>query len=149
MRKIFIRKYNSLTKYFEKIIKIPNCEEKTHAYIIGVFSQHKPKYNYSQDSLTIKYINAQEEYSFTEFQQLGDWLLFTKSMFPEALNGATPEYYDALAQMSYYRCYIILKRQWMLFEELADKFPQLTRNIKDSFTSGADQIIPPFGNHLS
>jgi len=118
---------NSLESFFmEKIKLLKNYQEPTRAYIINVFKNAKKgSGDLSKDSLTIIYSKAKSEQCFELFQNIADWILFSKSIHPESLRGASEDYYNVLAQDSYYRCYRLLNRQWSLFEELADKFPQL------------------------
>lgn len=112
-----------------KSLKVSN--EATRAYIFGIFKNKLINNNdLSKDSITIKYSEAKFSYDFEKFQVLGDWIFFTKSIFPKSLNRASPEYYDAIAQNSYYRCYKILDKKWVLFEELADEFTNLTNTIQ-------------------
>lgn len=121
-----------LEEQFNKItqnLKVSN--ESTRAYIFGIFKNKLINNNdLSKDSITIKYAEAKFSYDFEKFQILGDWIFFTKSIFPKSLNRASPEYYDAIAQNSYYRCYKILDKKWILFEELADEFTNLTNTIQ-------------------
>ncbi len=109
------------------------CLEPTKAYIVGVLSEiRKEGKDFSQESLTLAYANAQRLYSFEQFQAIGDWILFAKVMFPSSLTAASPEYYSVLAQESYNRCYRILNRQWVLFEELADRFPEFIASLRST-----------------
>lgn len=100
------------------------CLDATKAYITGVLCEvKKDQKDYSQESLTLVFAEAKSTYQFERFQTLADWILLCKVMFPQSLNRASPDYYCALAQESYNRCYKILNKQWILFEELADRFP--------------------------
>lgn len=124
---------DSLESFFTEKLKLllKNYQKPTCAYVINVFkSAKKESGDYSKDSLTIVYSQAKFEQRFELFQNIADWILFMKSLYPASLRGASEEYYNALAQDSYYRCYRLLNRQWLLFEELADKFPQLTKNLQ-------------------
>ena len=123
---------NNLYKEFEAItqaLKVSN--EATRAYIFNIFASYmrSSANDLSTESLTLKYAEAKQEYSFEKFQSLGDWIFFTRSLFPTSLKNASLDYYDAIAQNSYYRCYKILDRKWILFEELADEFPNFVETI--------------------
>jgi hypothetical protein len=126
-----IHEVNSIEKFFiEKVNSVP-CQEDTRAYIVSIFvgfyaSDHK---DFSKDSLTLEYAKAQSEYNFELFQQIADWILFVKTMYPKSLV-VSNEYYDTLARLSYYKCYRILDRQWKLFEELADRFPIVVKHLR-------------------
>ena len=129
--------FSSLDDFFsERTRNIQGCQEPTKAYITNVFRTTNA--NFAGESLTLIFAKASFEYKFETFQNLGDWLLFAKSVYPSSLNDASPEYYDALAQTSYYRCYRILDRKWVLFEELADTFPRLVRTLQP--------LMSPFEN---
>ena len=88
--------------FFNEAIQLPNCKEKTRSYIISIFSDVTVGDDLSKESVTLLYNKALENYSFNNFRQIADWLFFSKCMFPGSLNGASPEYYNAIAQSSYY-----------------------------------------------
>jgi hypothetical protein len=123
----------SLESFFvDKVRHIP-CEEDTKAYIVSTFVGFKkcePDHNLYGKSITLEYNKAQLEHSFELYQQVGDWILFTKSMYPESLT-ASEEYYDSIAQLSYYKCYRIVNKQWQLYKELATKFPIVVKYLRD------------------
>lgn len=126
--KQFEDQFNQITQ----ILKVSN--ELTRAYIFGIFKNKLYNTNdLSKDSLTIKYAEAKFSYEFEKFQILGDWIFFTKSIYPNSLNKASPEYYDSIAQNSYYKCYKLLDKKWIVFEELSDQFPYFTKCISNHF----------------
>lgn len=111
-----------------------NYQETTRAYIVNVFKTAKKETSdYSKESVTIIYAKAKFEHRFDLFQNLGDWILFAQTFYPESLQNASVEYYNAIAQDSYHRCYRLLNRQWGLFEELADNFPNLVTSLRTVF----------------
>ncbi len=119
----------SLEKFFVDKVKCIPCQEDTKAYIVSTFVGFKkcePNQNLYGKSITLEYNKAQLEHSFELYQQIGDWILFIKSMYPESLN-VSGEYYDSIARLSYYKCYRIVNKQWRLYEELADKFPLVVK----------------------
>lgn len=124
--------------FSESIDKLP-CQISTKAYVTNVFSSNVT--DYSNESLTLVYSQAKFEYRFDLFQALADWILFCKTMFPENLNDASEDYYSALAQDSYYRCYKMINKKWLLFEELADQFPIVVNTLQISRNFG----VPPQG----
>jgi hypothetical protein len=117
----------NLIDYFQDKLERLNCQETTKAYIVSVFS--KPTVNYSKDSITILYSEAKFSYKFDKFQNLADWILFVKAIYPEHLKDASEDYYNAVAQDSYYKCYMIMNRQLKIFEEIADNFPKITKTL--------------------
>lgn len=125
LESFFIEKTEPLLKHYQ---------ETTRAYIINILkSAKKESKDYSKDSLTIIYSKAKFEQNFELFQNIADWILFTKSIYPLNLQRVNEDYYNSLAQDSYYRCYCLLNRQWLLFEELADKFSQTVKLLQIIF----------------
>jgi len=41
------------------------------------------------------------------------------------------DYYENIARLSYYSCYKMVNRQWVLYQELADQFVVLERQAKE------------------
>ncbi len=121
-----------LIRYFKPTIDKLTYSAELNAYLIKLLTEINKSSNYSKDSLTLKYIEAKNKYDFELYQSLGDWILFCQVFAPQHLNNADEKYYNALAQTSYYSCYIILKRQWKLFEELADLYPEVVKNLRIS-----------------
>ena len=116
----------------EKVENIPNCEKNTKSYVASIFSKlNKENEDLSKESITIVYAQAKFQYKFELFQKIGDWILFTKSLYPSFLKDASSEYYDTIAQCSYYKCYRIVNKQWPLFEELADTFPSVVTHMQN------------------
>ena len=116
----------SLEDYFNSKISNLNCRTDTRAYISSTLDKYKNTVpDFADKSLTLEYSEAKFNFSFQKYQELGDWLFFMESMYPEALKGASKEYYNSIAQSAYYKCYVMMNRSWILFEEIADKFPDL------------------------
>lgn len=127
--------FSNLEKFFSERTKyLTICQEPTKAYITNVFTKCA-KNDLSKEILTLVFAKAKMENKYELFQSLGDWILFAKSMYPESLRYASSEYYNALAQISYLRCYRILDKKWVLFEELADQFPKVVDKLQTLFKS--------------
>lgn len=126
-----IIKSASLEDFFiEKVKYLPQSREDTKAYIASTFVKYKnTNSDLSKQSLTIEFAKAKFTGSFEKFQNLGDWILWIESTYPTALNGATTEYYHSIAQSAYYRCYVLTKKTWIVFEEIADKFPYIINHL--------------------
>jgi len=125
---------SELGKFFDRKIDIPNCPRFTKAYIVDLFIRYiDAESDLSNHSLTLLYKEAIDSCSFDKLQNIGDWLMFTKSLYPDSLTGASIEYYETLARSAYYKCYVMLRRQWVVYEELADQFPYFTEAINQSF----------------
>jgi len=134
---------SKLNSFFEKLIKIPNCEEKTRSYIISIFASISSERDFTNESLTFALKRAHDNKSFNSFRELGDYLFFTKSMFPQSLKGADLNYYDSIARTSYYKCFLLLNKQWVLYEDLADQFPRYTKIVNQSLNAPKRRL--PFG----
>lgn len=122
-----IIKLNNLEDFFiEKVKSLPISREDTKAYVTSTFVKYKnTTSDLSKKSLTIEFSEAKSNWSFSKFQEIGDWILWAESMFPTALNDASKEYYHTLGQICFYKCYIITKRNWKVFEEIADTLPNI------------------------
>lgn len=122
---------SNINKYFENKLDKLRCEETTKAYITSIFSKYKSQnFDYSGESITLLYSKAKTENNFLIFQNVGDWLFFCKTLYPDYLNDASPEYFDTVAQLSYYSCYKMINKKWVLYENLADDFTYLTRQSR-------------------
>lgn len=119
-------------KYFKPTIDKLAYSNELNSYLLNLLINSNKLENYSNNSLTLKYIEAQNNYNFHLYQSLGDWILFCQVYMPGHLKGAEDKYYNALAQNSYYSCYILLKKQWKLFEELADLYPSVVKDLRVS-----------------
>lgn len=124
--------YN-LTEFFSIKLENLKCDYDTRAYIVSVLERFKTaSTDYSKDSLTLLYADAKFRQDFNTFQNIGDWLFFCNTLFPEHLNKASRDYYHSMGRLSYYSCYKLINRQWKLYEKMADEFVYLshsTRNI--------------------
>lgn len=118
----------NLNDYLFDILSEIEASEHTKAYVSNTLSHYQASLNYADRSLTLLYAEARD---FETFQNVADWILTCEIFFPEHLNGASKDYYTSLAQMSYYRCYRISNRQIKFYEELAERFPILTRETKN------------------
>lgn len=120
---------NNLNKYFSTQLEKLKCDDDTRAYIISVLDKFKTaSTNYSKDSITLLYADAKFNQDFYTFQNIGDWLFFCNTLFPEHLNNASLDYYYAVGQLSYYSCYRLINRQWKLYERMADEFIYLSNS---------------------
>lgn len=109
-------------------------KQETIAYIKSIFYDNlfAKTDDYFGESVTLIFAQAKEDYDFERYKNLGDWLLFAKVLYPEHLARATDEYYNAIAQSSYYKCHVMLYRKWPLYEELADTFPTITHQMRQN-----------------
>lgn len=121
----------NLNNFFKEVFDELKCQPDTKAYIVSIFTKYKSaNFDLSQDSITLTYAQAKDNRDFFVFQNLGDWIFFTKTFAPNHLNGATEEYYQSIGRLSYYSCYNLINRQWKLFEELSDNFVLLEKDTR-------------------
>ncbi len=121
----------SVLDLFEPLLSDLNCQRDTKSYIIGIFGKYKnSEFDLSQHSVTLLFAQAREKQNFFVFQNIGDYLLFTNSVFPGHLKDANKDYYDTIARLSYYSCYRLINRQWPLYEELADQYVQIEQQVR-------------------
>ena len=124
----------SLEEYLNNRVKNLNCREDTSAYIINTLCNYKNNvYDFQNKSLTLEFAKAKFESSFKIYNELADHILFMETVFKGSLNGATTEYYYAIAQSSYFKCHILMNRSWILYEELADRLPELITQLQNEF----------------
>lgn len=122
--------YKNITNFFEEQLNDLECQPDTKSYIISIYDKYKStQFDLSKDSITILFAQAKNNQDFLTYQNLGDWLFYTKSVFPEHLKNASENYYNSIAQLSYYTCYRMI-RTWKIYEELADKYVPLTKQIR-------------------
>ena len=122
--------YNNLNNYFIKLFKDLPCNELTKSYICSIFSSFKNSNNdLSNESITLIFYEAKLKNNFILFQNLGDYIFFSKS-YLNNLNYASEDYYTAVAQLSYYSCYKLSNKQLKIYEELADEFNNLNIETK-------------------
>lgn len=115
--------FSSLNGFFNDALRDLPCEHDTKAYIISIYTKYKSaEADLSKNSVTLLYASAREKQDFSTFQNIGDWIFFSKTFYPDFLNDASEDYYRTLGRMSYYSCYTLIKKQWKLFEELSDNF---------------------------
>jgi hypothetical protein len=124
-------KYNHVNTFFKEILDGIHCRPDTKAYIISIYGKYQTSnFDLSNDSVTLLFAQARSKNDFSSYQNLGDWIFFSNTIVPEQLVFASKEYYDTVARLSYYSCYKIINRQWKLFEELADNYNFLEKEVK-------------------
>jgi hypothetical protein len=121
-----------LPEFFGLLLQDLQCHPNTRAYLVGLFSDFKSaNHDLSKQSITLAYANARSTQNFIAFQCLGDWLLYCQSFYPKSLSTASPEYYHSIGRLSYYACYRLLQRKFLIYEELADNLIQLEEQIRE------------------
>lgn len=116
--------------FFGKQLEGLDCQKLTQAYIVGIFGKYRTAdFDLSKESLTLKFAEARTQRDFAKFQTIGDWIFFSQSLMPQHLHYASKDYYDTVARLSFYSCYQLLNRQWQVYEELADDFVPLNKEV--------------------
>jgi hypothetical protein len=122
--------HRNIADFFDGALGELNCQQDTRAYIVGIFGKYRTiEWDLSHESLTLYFAKAREHQDFARYQACGDWVFFCQVLMPEQLGAVQREYYQTLARISYYSCYRLLNRQWKSFEELADNFVPLEREV--------------------
>lgn len=124
--------FASFNRFLSNELQDLDCNDATRAYIISVFDRFRfATCDYSQNSITLIYADARNTQAFETFQNIGDWLFMVNALYPEHLNAANIDYYYAIGQSSYWQCYKLLKRQWKCYDELSERFPDLTMQARE------------------
>lgn len=123
----------NITNFFEELLTNLKCQRDTKAYIVSIYGKYKSaEFDMSKDSIALMFAQARNKQDFLTYQNIGDWLFYSRTMYPASLKGASENYYDNIAQLSYYNCYRMLNKKWKLYQQLADEFiplSKMTRNI--------------------
>jgi hypothetical protein len=121
---------SNLEDFFIQNVKNLPHREDTKAYICNTFCKYKnANEDFSKKILTIEYSEAKFSGNFSKYQNLADWIFFIKSIYPNSLNNASEDYYYSLAQICYYKCYLLINKSWLCFEELADQLPTIIKRL--------------------
>jgi hypothetical protein len=124
--------YNNVNNFFNEILSDIDCQRDTKAYIISIYDKYKSsQFDFSKNSVTLLYAEAKYKHDFSIYQNIGDWIFFSNTLVSNHLQCASKDYYDTIAQLSYYSCYRLINKQWKLFEELADNFQNIEIQVKD------------------
>lgn len=117
---------------YQCVANVPTSLDETRAYIYSIFKSYiRADNDLSRESITLIYADARNTWNFEELQNLGDWIFFVRTIFPESLV-VSADYYDTIARSSYYRCYRILDGKWKVFEELSDSMPLFVEKLQAS-----------------
>jgi hypothetical protein len=124
----------NIVYFFEEKLSNLSCQDDTRSYIISIYGKYRnSSYDLSKDNITILFSKAKFSHDFNAYQNLGDWLFYVKTIYPEFLKNATEDYYNAIAQSSYYSCYNMIK-SWDLYKQLAQDYIRLTNECRKLIT---------------
>lgn len=131
--------FKNLTHFFNQTLQDLPCRHDTKTYIISIYSKYKnADSDLSKDSITLLYALAKEKQDFATFQNIGDWIFFSKTFYPTHLNNASEDYYHTVGRLSYYSCYKLINKKWPLYEQLADEFVPLIIKTKNIIASNVE-----------
>jgi len=123
--------YKNISSFFDELLSDLNCQEDTKSYIISIYGRYKTAdFDLSQDSLTLLFSQARNKRDFLLYQNIADWIFYTRTLAPQFLKYASQDYYETIARLSYYSCYKLTKNQWKCYEQLADEFLSLEEQVK-------------------
>lgn len=125
---------STILEFIDPKLKKLECHDDTRAYIGSIFKRYtSAEFDFSQKSIVLLYATAREKQEFSTFQNIGDWLFFSTTLYPSSLTDASKDLYNTIARASYYRCYTLINRQWRLFEELAETYCDLIDQTRSVF----------------
>lgn len=125
--------------FISKTENLPTTQN-TRNYIVSTFTNTMP--DLSKKSLTLTYFEAKFTSDFKKFQETADYILIFESIFPESLNNANKEYYYNLARICFYKCYLLIDKKWLLFEELSDNFPNIINYLQRELKNNSKPTFP-------
>jgi hypothetical protein len=120
-----------LSDWFSVSLDGLRCSAVTKSYVIGTFSRFDLTHDMSRESVVMTYAFAMTSGDFYSFQRVGDWALWVGSFHP---THAHHEVIETMGRLSYHRCNSMLRNQWKVYEELADKLPTIVDNIHDELS---------------
>ena len=123
-----------LREWFTETLNDVDVQELTRAYVIDVLSTLKPKDDMHNESIVLAYYNACNVGEFVKFKHIGDWVLWADTFVPQVLS-SSHDVVESMGRLSYYACHRILRRQWPIFEELADDMPRIVHRVRRAITN--------------
>ena len=134
---------SDLQSYFAKLLETSklDCKPETQAYISTVLSRHGDYIDLLSRSVTLAWAEAKDSAQFAKHQTLGDYIFWSKSVAcltsqitdvkqsKQETNDADKQYKIAVGRNAYYACYRLIGKRWPLFEELSDRFDELSSNV--------------------
>lgn len=122
---------NDLTLHLDGLVSSVSATHETISYVRSILSdglRNKPGFDLSANSLSIMHMESILEGNFHNHQRLGDWVMFSHSIFVGETKDSIRQLELQLAANSYRICFNMM-REWKIFEELSDKLPQIVQSI--------------------
>src|ERR1700729_3991451 len=86
-----------LNNFFNDLLKDIHCQDITKAYLINLYTTFKSNnFDLSQENLGLMFLQAKQDNTFADFQQIGDYIFFVQTMMPNYL--IPPTYYQDIAR---------------------------------------------------
>lgn len=121
----------NLRSFFEDSLSRLKCEDDTRAYIVGLLSEKRDHSIDPKRSLVLKWASVRDSGDFSSLQNLGDDIFWTDIIARDAFPADFRNLYLAIGANAYYKCYRILKNQWKVYEELADRMHDLSKQSRE------------------
>ena len=115
--------------FVERLASIKRSPE-LQAYVAGVLIKFVASPIVLQhDSVVLAFADAKMTGDFVRFQELGDWVLWARSILPTVDN---VDVIETLGRQSYEACHRLLGRQWRVYEELSQDLPTIARQVNQA-----------------
>lgn len=124
-----MKEENSLVTYFGDRLEKLRVHEDTRSYILGVFNDMgRGIGDLSDESMVLRYYDAVLTGDFKKFQMIGDYVLWATAMVPQSIK--EHQLVMSLGQKSYQTCWRLMRGQWTLYNELGERLPEISAEIK-------------------
>lgn len=133
---MMIETVTGLDTWFSNRLTGLDCSSEACAYVVGVLkAQSRPNANdcLAGESITLAYAKARFTGDFAAHQRIGDWVLFANIIVPDSVK-EDRILIEAVGRLSYYACHRILREQWLVYKEIADRFPTLVVQARNRLT---------------
>ena len=118
--------------WFVEVVNPLTVREATKAYVVGVFvALLRPQQEVQVNSIVLAYARACASGRFEQFTELGDWILWSMVFVPGSHSGHEMVVMD-VGRRSYETCWRLLRGQWDVYAELADKFPIIVEGVRNN-----------------
>jgi len=127
---------DSLDVWFDNALHGLRCDNDTRAYVAGVLAGFGTRADgdLSNESIVLMYNDARVNGDFSRFQRIGDWVLWVSTLYPKHV-AENITLVETIGRLSYYSCHRILRREWKLYEELAEDLPRIARDARNELNA--------------
>lgn len=118
-----------LEDWFGKSLESVKASPDARAYLVSLFvSMKTAEEDLSKRSIVLSYAEARDKGDFVRFQRVGDWVLWGLTFAPESFE--VPDLAVDFGRLSYYTCWRLTRKEWKVYEELADELPRISREAR-------------------